>query len=48
VTVPVHVDGEDRVVGEQRSQTRCRLGVISADAIDRSAMEELAAGCRDS
>jgi CRP-like cAMP-binding protein len=31
-----------------RAQTRCRLGVISADAIDRSAMEELAAGRRDS
>ena len=26
---------------------RCRLGVISAEAIDRSAMEELAAGRRD-
>jgi hypothetical protein len=31
-----------------RAQTRCRLGVISADAIDRSSMEELAAGRRDS
>jgi hypothetical protein len=31
-----------------RAQTRCRLGVISADAIDRSAMEELSAGRRDS
>ena len=29
-----------------RARTRCRVGVIDADAIDRSAMEELAAGRR--
>jgi CRP-like cAMP-binding protein len=29
-----------------RARTRCRVGVIPADAIDRSAMEELAAGRR--
>ena len=31
-----------------RAQTRCRVGVVPADQIDRAAMEKLAAGRRES
>jgi len=31
-----------------RARTRCRVGVIPADLIDRAAMEKLAAGRRES
>ena len=49
---PGAILGEGAVLGDGtrqatlRAKTKCRIGVMPADAIDRSAMEDLAAGRR--